>query len=707
MAIRSTARARGGALEIGAAIASGAVAVLTVEPFALGWMIWFAFVPLLFAVDGGGSSGRRFLTGLCAGLTLFAGLSYGLVPNYPEAYALVVVGLAAVFAAVFALHSALRAASPPWLRPLLLPALWVLAERLSSTADAPWSASLTQAHHPLVLQSAALLGCRWISFEILLVNAALFETALALRAGGAAALGRGRAFYPALLAAVAVAASLAYGARTLADRGAVESRPPLTVAGIQPVVLPHVYAHQGLEPRYRAELRELIDDLSAEAASSRPDFLVWPEGGNGQYNFRIAARRAELARLARASGAALLVSSYDLDRGGRLFNAFYSLSPAGDVLGRYAKTRLTPFGERQFSPGATVEPLETPHGAIGVLVCFESTFPALARTLVAKGAELLVITSSDASFLDSSLPLLHSASAVFRAVENRRAVILASNAGPSLIVSPYGEITAATALFERGVFRGDVAMRSDRTLYSQLGEAPIIALCLAILGAGAWAALRPRRARAAARALDGRRRKATGLLAAGGSLAAALLAGFALAVVSQRLCRPAERDLAAFLRPPAASIRADTAREFLQTSPTSCGPAALAYLLSYLGVETRESDLAPLVHIAAGGASLADLAAAAEARGLDAWGEKQNWAALVETPKPVLAHVRGDHYVVVLALADDDSVDVFDPAAGYRRVSKQAFLEAWQGHVLLVRFRDDHPAGGPAGEARAADRGAS
>ena len=73
-------------------------------------------------------------------------------------------------------------------------------------------------------------------------------------------------------------------------------------------------------------------------------------------------------------------------------------------------------------------------------------------------------------------------------------------------------------------------------------------------------------------------------------------------------------------------------------------------------------------------------------RGLAAWGEWQNFDALRAAPKPFIAHIRDDHYVVVLTVSADGTVEAFDPAAGYVRIPEADFRRLWRGNVLVVRF---------------------
>jgi len=83
-------------------------------------------------------------------------------------------------------------------------------------------------------------------------------------------------------------------------------------------------------------------------------------------------------------------------------------------------------------------------GPLGVAIGYESNFPSIARKLVQQDAEMLFVSTSDVAFRQTALPLSHMYLSVFRAVENPRWVVHASNGGPSVVVSPYGVIEART-----------------------------------------------------------------------------------------------------------------------------------------------------------------------------------------------------------------------------------------------------------------------
>ena len=81
-----------------------------------------------------------------------------------------------------------------------------------------------------------------------------------------------------------------------------------------------------------------------------------------------------------------------------------------------------------------------------------------------------------------------------------------------------------------------------------------------------------------------------------------------------------------------------------------------------------------------------ELAQAAKKLGLNAWGEKQNFAALKKTTLPVIAFIANDHWVVVLEIKGR-FVTLFDPAIGHVRVRDDLFSMAWNGYLMLVRTR--------------------
>jgi apolipoprotein N-acyltransferase len=169
------------------------------------------------------------------------------------------------------------------------------------------------------------------------------------------------------------------------------------------------------------------------------------------------------------------------------------MGPDGEIVTRYRKMRLVPFGEyvpalpflgpgafpgierlvesvSDFTPGSS----PTVGNVMGVptasFICYEAIFPSLVRRFVANGAELLVNITNDGWYGTSSAPYQHFAMARFRAVENRRYLVRAANTGISAVIDPVGRVVAETALFERRALLVDVSAVPETTFYSRNGD---------------------------------------------------------------------------------------------------------------------------------------------------------------------------------------------------------------------------------------------
>ena len=138
-----------------------------------------------------------------------------------------------------------------------------------------------------------------------------------------------------------------------------------------------------------------------------------------------------------------------------------------------------------------------------------------------------------------------------------------------------------------------------------------------------------------------------------------------------------------FFQPMQRVAAAEVGKEFLQVKSNTCGPAALAYLLSLYGRDTTQEEVIRRVNLQQDGVSMFDLAKAAEHFGFRAWGEQQNWEALRIQPKPLIAYINSNHYVVILDIVEN-LVNVFDPLVGYGQIDRKTFDRIWNGVVFLV-----------------------
>ena len=108
------------------------------------------------------------------------------------------------------------------------------------------------------------------------------------------------------------------------------------------------------------------------------------------------------------------------------------------------------------------------------------------------GGSMLVNPTNGSSYTGTVLQSQQIASSRLRAVETGRWLVQVSPTGFSAFVSPNGEVFDRTAVSEQRVVIRDVPQRTGSTLYSQLGDQPIIILLTALVASLLWVARRRR-----------------------------------------------------------------------------------------------------------------------------------------------------------------------------------------------------------------------
>ena len=113
--------------------------------------------------------------------------------------------------------------------------------------------------------------------------------------------------------------------------------------------------------------------------------------------------------------------------------------PQGGVEIVYFKTKRVLAEGESFAPGTVYPTVQTSIGPLGMIICFDIDFPdGPARRTVLDGAQLILAPSIDVESISS----VRSASTVFRAVENRVAMVKADAAWDSVVVAPNGRVLA-------------------------------------------------------------------------------------------------------------------------------------------------------------------------------------------------------------------------------------------------------------------------
>lgn len=185
---------------------------------------------------------------------------------------------------------------------------------------------------------------------------------------------------------------------------------------------------------FRQRLQRLLDQLKS------PELLVFTEGFDGAFPWALDGPRGSWQEFAAARGQSVLLTSYAVSARGWKSNVLGAIRADGSIAGEHVKVDLAPFGEAPFEAGTGFAPLSlAPALRVGALICQESILPHGARELVRQGATVLAVSTSDVTFGSSVMTFEHVAATQLRAAEVGRAVIWASNAGPSMIIDRFGE----------------------------------------------------------------------------------------------------------------------------------------------------------------------------------------------------------------------------------------------------------------------------
>ena len=478
----------GAAASVLVLVASGVLGALAFPKTGWALLAWVWLVPALFsgatrrpraALADGWLAGTAFYVVLLRWLD-HTFLNYSAIP-WPVTWLPIT-----LLAAYCGLYVGLVAGGAAWLRGrlgtgvalALVPALWVVGEWLRGhlMGGFPWGllGYSQQAQLP-VIQIAELGGVYAVSLLIVAINAAL---------AALLAMGPRRAWPGVAAASLLLAGSFAFGVRALATETAAGAG-SVEVAVIQPSIEQTIK----WDPARHAQILDIYERLTREAARTKPAVVLWPETATTIFLRGDEALLDRLTRLARDIDVPILVGSLDRRDGprGQFLNSAFLLTGQG-ITAKYDKIHLVPFGEyvplasvlgfvrswaefiSEFGAGdiETVFPL--PGAPFGTIICYEVIFPELFRGFVVRGASFMANITNDAWFGETSGPWQHLGTLPLRAVEHRVAIARAANTGVSAFIEPTGRIGPTLPLLQRGVLARRIPLRSRTTLYTRLGD---------------------------------------------------------------------------------------------------------------------------------------------------------------------------------------------------------------------------------------------
>ncbi len=434
------------------------------------------------------------------------------------------------------------------------PIVWVGLELLRGHLITGFSMGLlahTQAELPYLIQISDLAGGYTLSFLIMLVAACLTQSAwIGFGMGGCVSrsVTRLSQLWPLISATAVLTAALLYGHWRLNETPPGQSGPTAKVALIQGS-LDTVFA-----PPTAERVQAIFDhhrQLTADAVKQHPnlDLVAWPESAYATSETIVTepltpppgisaeTARASLVRMENsfqkilADDVALANSHTETEHAGtkflmgttsveygprqpRFYNSALLADRAGNVVGRYYKNHPVMFGEYiPFAEYVTwlnkITPIETGLSSgdgpkafdiaglqFSPSICFESTVPHLIRNHLAtlarknESADVLINVTNDGWFWGTAMLDLHFRCGVFRAVENRKPLLVAANTGISTFTDGNGVIRQRGPRRQSQVLIAEVQADGRHPLYSLLGDWPAWICAACCLGL-AWVGCRP------------------------------------------------------------------------------------------------------------------------------------------------------------------------------------------------------------------------
>jgi apolipoprotein N-acyltransferase len=364
-----------------------------------------------------------------------------------------------------------------------------------------------------VIQIADITGVYGISFLIFMVNQWVSEIPDLFRIRKEdpskrtiGNLHRMKWVIHSLMIALALGFTFFYGWHRLSE---ADSTRYLRVALIQANLLARNY----MPVKEQVVHLNMYRQLTVKALQERPDLIVWPASSlPAPISSRLV--RFVTARLARETGSYLLVggSGHEKDKERQegdlpYSNSEFLISPYGHLERQYNKIRLLAFNEYlplqgifrwpkwvttiqgSFIPGNEYTLFQVSGATFGAPICWENMFPDFFRRFVKDGADFMVSVTNEGFFGPPSAPYYQSlAINVFRAVENRVAIVRSATTGVSCVIHTNGKIIERIRdgngkdLGVSGFLLRDIPLSNKKTFYTLYGDIfAYITIGLAIL----------------------------------------------------------------------------------------------------------------------------------------------------------------------------------------------------------------------------------
>jgi apolipoprotein N-acyltransferase len=433
-----------------AALLAGVTLALAFEPVAAPIVIPFAVAIFVGAVRDL-SPRRAWLPGLAFGVGFEFVLQWWMRAVGVDAW-LSLSSLEASFFGVLGALVALLLRLRAW--PLWVASAWVAVEAWRSSwplGGMPWGRLAFASIDTPVAEAMPYVGAHGVSLLWALLGTCLAWVVLTVRARPVAALGTAAMVSAAIwLPGLAAYTTRPEGSVTLAViQGNVPGDGSDILLDHRQVTRNHVVATQRLGADVNAGLEPV------------PDFVLWPENSTAVDPFADPGIAADIEAASQAVGVPILVGAMvNAEDPGGVLNQGIVWSPDAGAGDRYTKRHPVPFGEyipwrgkgftrnfgrldlipRDMLSGRRTQPLEIAGIPVADAICFDVAYDDGIAAQIKAGGEILVVQTSNATFIHTSQIRQQFAITRLRALETQRGVAVAATNGVSGVIDARGEV---------------------------------------------------------------------------------------------------------------------------------------------------------------------------------------------------------------------------------------------------------------------------
>ena len=446
---------------------SALLLIISTAGFGFSFTVFFAFIPLLFALDA--EKSHSVICGWLAGFLYWSiclswmMITFGYFGGAPLPASFGLLMFIAVSGGFLFFVPFTYTAAKISKNPIILSLIFVMLEAVKGKVffgGVPWlNLAQSQYKNTLIVQSVSVFGEYGLSFIIMLINFFLYYIIKDYK--------NKKNYY--MLAAAVIIMYLPGIYRTINPIPYTETK---KIAVVQPAYKQEIK----WDNNYRIQIISEVNSLVLHAYNAGVDLIVLPESS---YPAKVLTTEMIMSVLNKVSEKTPVIFGadrrIDIDNKSRLFNTMVLID--NKSLSYYDKRHLTPFGEyfpfeKLLAPVEKAAVLASSDNGIyaAPVICFESAFSSLAGEPVRMGANMFVIISNDTWFGKNQGRIQHLAVDTIRAVEYGRSVARATQDGISAFIMPDGKIPLKEDRQIPAILIYDVPVTNFMTFYSLAGN---------------------------------------------------------------------------------------------------------------------------------------------------------------------------------------------------------------------------------------------